>query len=290
MTEIKDIEDKALWQLWVLALLPLGLVLVLFPDQWPRYMYMWTLVLAIFAGFKWMSWQGHRAAPLWQNIAYLYLWPGLDARSFLRPTAQRQILGNTASFSAIGLAALGGIFLFYLPDRIDADPYLIGWIGMIGFSLIFHFAVLQLLGCFWRSRGVQAQPFMNKPLTAQNLADFWGKHWNTAFRDFTHRFLFKPLRTRLNVRVALLLGFLFSGLLHELVITVPAGGAYGGPTLYFLIQGFGILIQRQLHCDKGFKGWLFTLIILIAPAYLLFPPIFVENIMLPFMQAIGALS
>jgi D-alanyl-lipoteichoic acid acyltransferase DltB (MBOAT superfamily) len=71
--------------------------------------------------------------------------------------------------------------------------YAIGWIGMIGLLLILHFGVFHLTSCWWRSVGVEARPLMNRPQAATSLSKFWGRRWNTAFRDLIHRFLFRRL-------------------------------------------------------------------------------------------------
>ena len=83
-----------------------------------------------------------------------------------------------------------------------------------------------------------------------------------------------------------------SGLIHELVITVPAGGGYGLPTGYFLLQGLGAATERsrrgrRLGLGAGRRGWLFTALVVGAPAYFLFPPPFVRNVILPMLSAIG---
>jgi hypothetical protein len=119
------------------------------------------------------------------------------------------------------------------------------------------------------------------------VSEFWGKRWNTAFRDLTHKFLFAPLARKFGARGGLAVGFLFSGVVHELVITVPAGGGYGLPTLYFALQGLGLLIEKRAKV-RGATARAFAPLVIIAPAPLLFPPAFVLNVVLPFLAALGA--
>jgi D-alanyl-lipoteichoic acid acyltransferase DltB (MBOAT superfamily) len=168
-----------------------------------------------------------------------------------------------------------------------------GWVGMIGVVMTLHFGTFHLLSCFWRSNGVNARPLMHSPLSSVSLGEFWGRRWNTAFRDLTHRFLFRPLTAKLGARGAVFAGFIFSGLIHDAVISAPAGGGYGGPTLFFVVQAFGMLAERsrtgrRLGLGAGRIGWLFTVLLLVGPAPLLFHPPFVVGIVVPFMQAIGA--
>ncbi|MEM9250763.1 MAG: membrane bound O-acyl transferase family-domain-containing protein [Planctomycetota bacterium] len=278
-----------------LVALPL-LVVVLTPASVPRWAFMWLLAFAIFCGCKWLTWRrgpAIHAAPLWRHLAYLVAWPGLDARAFLlAPPPARPTPTEWAAATA-RLAA--GAALYWGVARLAVDlPYLAGWVGMVGLIMMLHFGSMHLMSCAWRAVGVDARPLMQRPLASTSLAEFWGRRWNTAFRDLTHRYLFKPLTRRMRPGVALLVGFLFSGVIHDAVISLPAGGGYGGPTAFFAIQALGIVAERsaaakRLGLGRGPIGWAFAMVLLAGPACLLFHPPFVERIIVPFMQAIGAL-
>lgn len=91
----------------------------------------------------------------------------------------------------------------------------------------------------------------------------------------------------------LLLVFLISGTLHELVISVPARGGYGLPTAYFVLQGLALLFERSkrgqnLGLGSGIKGWCFVALVAGVPAFWLFHPIFIHHVILPMLHAIGA--
>ena len=279
---------------WLPLLILPTAVLLLAPEAWPRWLFMWTLAFTIFVGCKWLTWRRTYVpdAPTWRHLGYLIAWPGLDARAFLTDKALSPKLGEWV-FASVKLL-LGVLILFGMARFIPNDqPYLIGWVGMVGLVMMLHFGLFHLLSLAWRSFGVEAKPLMRWPLMACSLSDFWGKRWNTAFRDLTHRFLFRPLLKRFGGAGSVLIGFLFSGVVHDLVISVPAQGGYGGPTLYFLIQGIGILIERsrygkRLGLARGWRGWLFTLTLLLAPVTLLFHPPFVIDVVVPFMKSVGA--
>ncbi len=134
---------------------------------------------------------------------------------------------------------------------------------------------------------------MNHPLAATSLGEFWGRRWNTGFHDLAFAHLYRPLRVRAGRPVATLLTFAGSGLVHELVISVPAGAGYGLPTVYFLLQGFGSVVERsalgrRLGLGRGGKGRLFLVLVTALPAGWLFRPDFVRNVILPMLDAIGA--
>ncbi len=256
---------------------------------------MWTLSFAIYCGCKWLTWRRTPLAgvPAWRHAAYLLAWPGLDAAAFLGghtndPPAYDEWARALRNL-LVGIALLFGVARFVAPYNL----YAAGWVGMTGIVLSLHFGSFQFLSYGWRRAGVDARPLMNKPVLSVSLGEFWGRRWNTAFRDLTHRFLFRPLNRRLGVRWGIAGGFLFSGLVHELVISVPAGGGYGGPTLFFLVQGFGILVERsrsgrEIGLGRGARGWLFTMLLLVVPAPWLFHVPFVQGIVVPFMARLGA--
>jgi hypothetical protein len=285
------------WQGWPpLFVLP-SLIILFTPPAWPRWLFMWLLAFAVYCGCKWLTWRRTPVAglPWWRHAGYLFAWPGLDAAAFLtgRPAPEARPAPREWLFAAA--KTLGGAAVFWGAGRVvpAADGLLLGWCGMVGVAFLLHFGTFHLLSCFWRALGVEAPPLMNHPWAAASVSEFWGRRWNRAFRDLTHRFLFSPLAARLGPRWGVAAVFVFSGVVHDAVISVPAGGGYGGPTLFFLAQLLGLLAERsrvgkRLGLGGGRRGWLFTAVVLLAPAPLLFHPPFLRSVVVPFMRTLGA--
>jgi hypothetical protein len=292
------IPERRWWRGWGPLIVGPPIALVFVPPTWPRWALMWTLAIAIFIGCKWLTWRRTAVdAPAWKHAAYLLLWPGLDAASFLadRAISNRSRCQPIEWFVSVGRITLGVTLLFEAARWIPPQwAYVVGWTGMIGMALVLHFGVFHLLSCWWRGMGVQARPLMNHPMTSASLSEYWGKRWNTAFRDLTHRFLFRPFTRWFGPRLGILAGFAFSGAVHDLVISVPAQGGYGGPTIFFVIQGAAMMFERSVFgrgigLGSGASGRLFTMLVIVVPAGLLFHRPFVVGIIVPFMRALGAL-
>jgi hypothetical protein len=251
---------------------------------------MWLLAVAIFVACKWLTWSRRKpgdAVPLWRYAAYLLAWPGLDADAFLHSAVSKRPTVREWLFATSKLA-LGLGLLFGIVRTVPSDlPYLAGWVGMVGIAFVLHFGLFHLLSCYWRTFGVEAKALMNWPIAAASLSEFWGRRWNTAFRDLTHRFLFRPLAARSGGRWAVFVGFVISGLVHDAVISIPAGGGYGGPTAYFLIQGVGLFLERSRFGKR--MGRPFTIAVLLGPAVLLFHRPFVLEVVVPFLHVLGAI-
>ena len=290
--------------IWFDAVAPLVIlpcsVFVLAPASWPPWVFMWAIAFAMYAGCKWLSWRWTpvRRVPIWRHAGYLLAWPGMDARAFLASSAKASVTQCAFYEWFFALAKLGaGVFLFWGVARFVPPQYPLcaGWIGMLGFGMMLHFGLFHLLSCVWRTFGIEARPLMNWPLISASIGEFWGVRWNTAFRDLAYRFLFRPLLLRIGAWQTVLVVFFFSGLIHDLVISVPARGGYGGPTAFFLLQGLAILMSRsdigsRIGLRSGISGWGFAMMILVPPAFVLFQPIFIRTVMVPFMQAMGAIG
>lgn len=263
----------------------------------PSWVLMWGLAFVLYALLKGLSWitRRQRPAPLWRHVAYLFGWPGMDVEAFLHlhagtigePPAREWCLASLKLL--LGVTILAAL----VPRTPSSDPYVLGWIGMVGIAFTLHFGLFHLLSCLWRQLGVAAVPIMSWPIASQSLTEFWGQRWNLAFRDLAHRFLFRPLQRRGMPRLGLLAGFLASGLIHDAVVSWPAGKCYGGPTVYFILQGVGILFERSraarwIGLGSGLRGWLFSAVVIIGPCGLLFHRPFVCDVVYPFLQALGS--
>jgi hypothetical protein len=288
--------DKIALPGWI-PLFILPAIAIAFRAYLAPWCFMWTLAAAIFFGCKWQSWWKRRivsAPTIGRSVGFLFGWPGMDAAAFLDPENNPESPEGKEWLWAIAKNTFGALLLWGIVRRVPAgNELLAGWVGMLGIILFLHFGTFHILSLVWRSAGVDARPIMQRPLSATSLSDFWGRRWNLSFRQLTHRLIFQPVRARSGVVFATLLSFLASGVIHELVISLPARGGYGLPTCYFVTQGLGVLFERssagkRLGLSFGTRGWLFAVLCAGAPAFLLFHPWFVRGVILPFLTAIGA--
>jgi hypothetical protein len=264
----------------------------------PPWEFMWALSFAIYFSLKWVTWWRARrltAHPMWRSVAYLIAWPGMEADRFLN-TQQRVPAPATAKWLwAVFETSLGALLLWVLARSVPQhNPLLRGWVGMAGLILILHFGLFQMVALLWEGFGVAAEPIMRSPLRSTSLGEFWGKRWNLGFRQLAYELIFRPTFRALGTGTAGFLVFAVSGLIHDLVISLPARAGYGLPTLYFLLQGAGVTIERSrvgqsFGLARGMRGWCFMTVFLIAPVFWLFHPWFVLRVIVPFMRAIGAL-
>ena len=263
----------------------------------PPWILMWALALSIYAGFKWLTYADRAQAveaPLRRSLGYLLLWPGMNARSFLGSSRN-----DASPFVGEWLAAFAktafGLFLVLGVVPLALDQVLLaGWAGMAGMAFIFHFGIFHVLSLSWRRGGIDAEPIMKAPIAASSLSDFWGRRWNLAFRDLARAYVFRPFVRRLGVPGATMAVFVVSGIVHDLVISLPARSGWGLPTLYFVIQGFGLLFERsrfgrRIGFGTGYGGRLFCLVVTLGPVWMLFHPPFVERVVIPMLTAIGAI-
>jgi alginate O-acetyltransferase complex protein AlgI len=263
------------WPAW-LGLLLLPSLAFLTRSQVPPWIFMWLMAGAIFCGCKWLTFRHSRHKMNARAVAYLFAWPGMDARNFLT----RRIPNVGSPLFALAEIFVGALLLFVLTRRAPT-PLLTGWIGMVGLIFILHFGLFHLLAIFW-----QAEPIMHAPWRAKSVNEFWGRRWNGAFNQLAFENVFRPLARSLGVIGATLVAFFVSGFIHETVISLPANAGYGLPTAYFLLQGGGVIAERSL---PKIRGRVFTFLVVAAPAFWLFHPPFVRRVILPFMKAIGAL-
>jgi len=256
----------------------------------PAWQLVWSLALAIYAGVKWLTFASYPppdGTSALRIAGYLLAWPGMNAKAFWdrQTEVPRPEIGEW--LFAIFKVSLGlAIAAIAVPLLLPEHPLAAGWAAMVGVVFILHFGILHLLSLAWRAAGVNAEPIMQWPILASSVSDFWGKRWNMAFRDLSFTYVLRPLAMHWGTVPAMLGVFLLSGLVHDVIITLPTGATFGGPTLYFVIQGVGMVAERsefgrRWSLDSGITGRLFGYLVIVGPVGLLFPEPFVRLGVLP---------
>lgn len=210
-----------------------------------------------------------------QWLAFLG-WFGMRPAVFAQPR-QRSAGFPPASSRPALLAITTGLALILLARGL-ASPILAFVLALPALSLILHFGIIDLATVLYRRNGWPVnEPFRN-PLASRSLGEFWSRRWNVGFSEMIAVTVHRPVRRHAGESTALFASFLASGLLHEIAISVPVGAGYGLPTLYFLLHGALVGVERKApHLAN--RGW--TLFWLIAPLPILFHRPFLEGVVWP---------
>lgn len=213
-----------------------------------------------------------RRLALGRTLGYWALWPGMDARPFAE-TLPREGPGLMAWGAA--KMALGAACLLVRTGTPEIDVVLV----FLGIGFLVHFGLCDVLAGFWRGRGVAVERLFVNPAASRSLGDFWGRRWNLAFHAVARERVYRPVARRWGPAAGILATFFFSGLLHEALLSIPAGGGYGLPMAYFLLHGFLVLAERRWNL--GGRAW--SLFWVLAPVPLLFHPWFVRAVIWPLL-------
>jgi len=116
-----------------------------------------------------------------------------------------------------------------------------------GLSIFLHFGLFKVITAFWRYCGFECRPLFRTPLQARTVSEFWGKRWNLAFSHMTAIGVYRPLVRTIGAPGAAVAAFLFSGILHEVAISLPVMVGLGLPIAYFALQGLIVTIERKME-------------------------------------------
>src|SRR5688572_16796787 len=209
-------------------------------------------------------------------LRFALLWFGMDPSPFARPSrgpvpGARRLLLLGALGIGLGLAGIGAARAL---ASSGAPRLLVAVVLLVSLSAALHFGILRLLSGFWRLHGVPARDLFRAPILSAGLREFWGTRWNLGFHEMTRTAVYLPLAPRLGRGSAILACFAFSGLLHEAAISLPVEAGFGGPTVYFALQGMLLVVESALGArglaPRGAAGRIWTLGCLVVPLPLCF--------------------
>lgn len=283
------------WFSWALALMSVGGIHYYTLDD-PAAYRMLAIINVLFVAMKMVVaityFEGKKPFSFLHWLSFSIAWIGMHPSLFERPKSNRKkeawqlirfggsriILGGTFLIIAYQIAQYDGFPSFIFQQIISS------LFALIGSSLILHFGVLNLNAGVWNLLGVPAYAVFRAPLTSLSLKEFWGKRWNIAFSEMAAIAVYKPLRPHLGTDKAKLVAFFFSGVLHELALSVPVGRGYGLPTLFFIIQALLIQAEAKLNFRTKLAAHFWVLMWLILPMGLLFHPYFLAEVIWPFLN------
>ena len=224
-------------------------------------------------------------------LAFALLWPGMRPWAFTRTAgvprhgAARDVLGGLLGIGAGAVLILAARRLAAGEGATVTSAALL----LAGLGASLHFGLFRLVAGLWRGLGVGVQSLFDAPWRARSLGEFWSRRWNVAFSEMLQVAVRRPLLPILGARAATFASFLVSGLLHELALSVPAGGGYGLPLAYFALHGALVLLEPAVAWPSGAGGerlrraWTMGWVLL--PVLLVLHPPALRAIVLPLLES-----
>lgn len=95
--------------------------------------------------------------------------------------------------------------------------------------------------------------------------------------------VYGPVEARFGRSAGILAGFLFSGLAHEVAISLPVRAGYGLPLAYFALHGLLVLAEGRARGRSAAVGRALTACALVLPLPLLFHRAFLNALVAPLL-------
>lgn len=277
---------KAALASWVF---PIASVLIIhvFMSNEPAGFRMIALILVLLTGMKVVMATNYPALkftfPKW--FLYCFAWVGMNPEIFFkhRSTPDQSLLYRGLLFFVVGLSLFFLLKFGLNPDSIPEGftYYVLSLVLLIALSQVLHFGLLNISAWGLQILKFPAYSLFRDPLRAESLRDFWGKRWNLAFTEMTSVAVYRPLSKKWSTTQAFLASFIFSGLLHEIALSLPVKTGYGFPLLYFAIQLMLVIIEEKVFKRKPGKVW--VILGLILPLPILFHPAIMKAVFWQFI-------
>jgi Membrane bound O-acyl transferase family len=227
-----------------------------------------------------------------QWCVFCYCWFGMNPRPFTSfPAAP---LPGYGSYIKKGVSRIiFGMILIqianYILSQVPGNQYhfIVHLLYLVALSLILHFGMLNISTGMLRRMGINVTGLFKDPIKSKSLQEFWSKRWNIAFVELTTIAVLRPLKIKYGPKIAFWSSYFFSGLLHELAISLPVNAGFGKPFAYFIIQAILIMVVEK-HIVKTNRGnfiqklWLLSCLFL--PIFLLFHRQFIQGVVIPLIN------
>lgn len=226
----------------------------------------------------------------WLRVVAFLIFPGLQPRLFLPECKPTKDDVRPTFLGLLINAVTGVIFAFAIPALLpESTPLLVRvWSGLIGWAFLSLFVRFDVAVMIFRGLGFGVERFWHCPIASTSVAEFWGVRWNRLVSGFLREVVFLPLARRAGATAAMAVVFFYSGLYHE-TFSFIAGGGYGLPMLYFLLQGAGVWIEgrrgfRRLLLRRPWLGRAWTFAVVVGPVALIINPWVVEGMVIPLLR------
>ena len=273
-------NNRRLALAWLLVFFAAALAYVMTLDAHPvlRMVVICVGLLLAMKNLAYVKWREKNCKlPPLRLLVFTFGWFGMDPGTFVH---RRAGLSWKTDVTIGLLNMVLGTLAAWIVWRMGWRQVLLVFIPM---SLGFHFGALRVLKGGLRAGGFTVRTLFPNPLKLQGFGDFWARRWNVNYSQMMQRVVGRPLTKHFGAETGNLAVFLVSGLLHELVITLPIGAGYGLPTLFFVIQGMLVWVEKKFIWRGWWLPWVAGLSVALMLG-VLFPPAFQEEVLLPCLR------
>ena len=165
-----------------------------------------------------------------------------------KPIKLSSFLRSSVKLVGFGSAiALYYLFVVDLMAQAEISPILHAYICVLPF-----WCLVESVGAWAEISlapfGIHLPAINRSPWLSRSASEFWGQRWNRVFGDWFYQTCFRPLRRK--PQLAMFITFLISGLIHEIIVSVPLWIVYrrnvfGFMMAYFLIQAISVWFERR---------------------------------------------